>query len=470
MSDNSGKKIFKEKNLINNNIPQIITNKKIIPFLSIIFIILLVSFLNYPVIITLWRYSFDDGTYSHAYLIPLIVFYLYYILNTENKLVLRTRMPLIPMLLLFVSGYVLFIFANAQISLGYWLALLLLLCTSINLLFETNLKVLFPAFYFIFLLPVWSVLTIPLQIISVNAVNTIMSLTTIPVFVEQQFVHIPEGVFEIAGGCSGLRYLITSLAIGSLYNFLYLRTLKSILLFSSFAILGALLTNWIRIVILIIIGHETNMTSDLMIDHNMFGWYLYIPFMFILFKFGNILTNKTINKHQQKTICSNNLVYPNPKLLMITFTVLAFSSTTISSLFSDNNFSENFTFKSRTNIAPVINFYSSIKKVTSTPEKTYLIYNFNNSDLDNKPTFFDNKLIPQGWRVTAKHEDGQWLKYQLQQGNEKATLLVSYKIDGHYFPTPLKFKIERIKKALLGINKTELYWQFTYRRNNNKRI
>ena len=54
--------------------------RSFIPLISIILITVLVALFNAPIMATLWRYSLDDGTYSHAYLIPFIVLYLYYTL------------------------------------------------------------------------------------------------------------------------------------------------------------------------------------------------------------------------------------------------------------------------------------------------------------------------------------------------------------------------------------------------------
>ena len=187
------------------------------PFISVLLITVLVAALNMPIMATLWHYSFDDGTYSHAYLIPFIVLYLYFILHENNDLKFRKKLSWLALFLLIFSAYSLFVTSVAQISLAYWLASLLLLCAAINFLFKPSLKLFFPALYFIFLIPLWGILTVPLQDLSVNAVNILMGFTSIPVFVENQFVHIPSGVFEIAGGCSGLRYLLTSLALSLIH-------------------------------------------------------------------------------------------------------------------------------------------------------------------------------------------------------------------------------------------------------------
>jgi len=427
----------------------------LLPFISSILIIALVALLNIPIMATLWRYSFDDGTYSHAYIVPFIIGYLFYFLTTSHQLHLRNKFSWLATVIFLFSSYILFVATTAQISLLYWLATILLICAAINLTFASNFKVFFPALYFIFLIPVWGMLTTSLQSLSVTAVNALMNFTSIPVFVEQQFVHIPSGVFEIAGGCSGLRYLITSLAISSLFSFLYLRTVKNTAIFVSVAIFGALLTNWFRIAALIIIGHQTKMTSSLMEDHNMFGWYLYIPFMLLLFKLGGYLSDQeAITKKTTKNIRTKNLI--NWKILGILLVGLSLSSTSLQMMKRTESKPEQIKLFTQ----PLIYNYSSIEILASNTSETYLVYNFKGDTLEGKPTFFDNKLIPDGWHMLNKSVSNDSQTLTIQNGLNTAVVTVSYEIVGIKRGFSSSFKLERLKQALIGINKTKLHWHF----------
>ena len=191
------------------------------PYLGILILFTLVSLLNIPVLITLWRHGFDDGTYSHAFLIPFIVLYLFYQLQRSDKLNFRATISTISLIFIVTSAFLLFVFTNAQISLGYWMAMVLLFMACLFVLFKFNWYILFTAAYLVFLLPMWGALTTALQSLSVTSVEFIMGYTGIPTFVEAPYVSIPAGTFEIANGCSGLRYLIVSLAISTLFSFLY---------------------------------------------------------------------------------------------------------------------------------------------------------------------------------------------------------------------------------------------------------
>jgi exosortase A len=436
----------------------------LIPFISILLIISLIILFNVPIMATLWQYSFDDGTYSHAYLVPFIVFYLYFTLYKNNKLQLRKKISWVALVLLTFSGYILFVTSTAQISLAYWLATLVLLCGAINFLFKPSVKLFLPALYFIFLIPLWGLLTIPLQSLSVAAVNTLMGFTNIPVFVEQQFVHIPSGIFEIADGCSGLRYLLTSLAISSLYIYLYLRSTKNIIIFAFVAIFGALLTNWIRIAILIIIGHQTEMTSDLMTDHNMFGWYIYVPFMLLLFKLGDYLTNTEIiqsNETEEVPLTVNTLSGVNWSLISVLFIVLLLSSTGLKQRYLSSSISYNETeILQNLNIKPTIFNYSSLDIINQNNDGIDLLYHFDGTKLEGKPTFFDNNLIPEDWRILNKDIINQQQVMTIQKGNQIAQLSVSYHISDKQIATVGQFKKERLKEALIGQSVTSLHWQF----------
>ena len=437
------------------------------PIFGILLIFLTISLLNIPIIITLWRHSFDDGTYSHAYLIPIISLYLFYIAQKTGKLTFRKRTSPFATVIFALSCISLFLTSNAQISLGYWCSLLALLVTSINMLYRFNGYIVFPSIFFIFILPVWGVLTPLLQNISVKAVTLLMSLTGIPTFVENQLITIPAGVFEIAGGCSGLRYIIVSLAISSLFIFLYINTFKKALGFFTLAILGAFITNWLRITLLILIGEYTNMESSLMEDHNTFGWYLFIPFMMILFWWGNNIIDIDLTAPQsnaQSTAKNSSTTQveasPSKLSLVVCLSLLCFSSTSLSSMLvpdDDNNITDDASFE----IKPIIHFYSSVARrldiVNSTVQLTYF---FSGKELDGKPSYYENELIPVDWNIVSEEVSSHWRTWVITNRRQNAIILTRFEIDEELIIQNKKLKLTRLLKAAKNISQTKLHWFF----------
>jgi exosortase A len=426
------------------------------PFIAIVLLFTFISVVNIPIIRTLWKYSFDDGTYSHAYLIPFITLYLYFKLSETGKLIFREKISVLPIILTLLTSFVLFITANAQISLGYWLSLLALAIFSIAALFRVSWYIVFPAAFLIFIFPMWGLLTNILQSVSVTAVTYMMSFTNIPSYVEAEFITIPAGTFEIADGCSGLRYIIVSLAISSLFVFLYIKSLKKAVAFFTFAILGALLTNWIRITALIVIGDYTDMQSSLMEDHNTFGWYLYIPFMFLLFMWGNKLSDHDLFEVKEVT---ESLPTTNKLIIMLIAFPVMLSGTIITSALKEGDAQLDI---STDKPLPSVVLYSGIEIKEESSNSIHLIYHFNKGDLDSKPTFYNNNMIPETWKAVSKDIIGNAEISTIVKGGEKALVSVSYQIGDFYTPSPKKLKIERLKKGLIFPQNVKLHWSFTH--------
>jgi exosortase A len=455
------------KDITNNNTSSLSLNINN-SFIGLLVLFTAIFLLNAPVLTTLWRHGFDDGTYSHAFLIPFITLYLYYKMSNMGQLTYRKSLSPLPATFFIISSYLFVITSTAQISLGYWSTFLLLIISSVTLLFRFNWRIVFPSVFLIFAIPFWGLLTTVLQNVSVAAVTYMMSFTGVPTYVDGNLVSIPAGVFEIAGGCSGLRYIIVSLTISSLFIFLYIKNLKKAALFLFMAILGALITNWIRITALIIIGEYTNMESSLMEDHNTFGWYLYIPFMFLLFRWGNRLADFDMLSHKATSLIEKST--PTKALVILMTTVLLLSSTVLFSLYQQSNI-ENIEQIEVNAIKPTIFYYADKQSINLAEQITniqpnvltqanYVVYHFNGNDLDGKPSFYGNTLIPEGWNTKETQQTKTWQVTTLYKGASQAILLIKYEINGQSFTNIRAFKMKRLITAVQGINETKLHWAF----------
>jgi hypothetical protein len=111
-------------------------------------------------------------------------------------------------------------------------------------------------------------------------------------------------------------------------------------------------------------------------------------------------------------------------------------------------------------IQPIIYHYSSVEIITSSINKTQLIYNFNENNLESKPTFFENKFIPNGWFIVSKTIKNEAQVIKIKKGLITATITTSYDISSLKIGSSSRFKIERLKQAIFGKQKTKLHWQF----------
>ncbi|QCF26275.1 exosortase [Hydrocarboniclastica marina] len=145
-------------------------------------------------------------------------------------------------------------------------------------------RFLLPVGVLVFAIPFWDYAAWPLQLITVEINKVLLSLWGIEFEVEGVLVFlIGVGAFEIAHGCSGLRYLIVAMALATVYSELNYRLWRNRILLFTFAVFLALLTNWIRVFVIIYQGYVTDMTSSLINEHDFFGWALFAGTLVPLF-------------------------------------------------------------------------------------------------------------------------------------------------------------------------------------------
>lgn len=245
---------------------------------------------------SVWRGS---DTYTHAYAVPLIILWL---LTTSNQKLIGTPQPdwrlsllLLPVLLGWLLGYAAEIAAISQLFAV--LALQLLLISWLGFKLAWQLK--FPIFYLIFLLPFGEELHPLLQEITADLTVFFLHLIGTPVFREGLYITTPVGHFEVAVACSGLRFLIASLAIGTLFAHLTFQSLKRQLLFIMALVVVSVLANGLRAFVLIWIAEQTNMAYGFGDDHYVYGWLVFALVLLSMFYLGGRFSDFPTNTSQQ---------------------------------------------------------------------------------------------------------------------------------------------------------------------------
>jgi exosortase/archaeosortase family protein len=112
----------------------------------------------------------------------------------------------------------------------------------------------------------------------------LLQLTGVPAYVAGNTVQIPAGAFEIAGGCSGLHFFIVALAIATLYGEIHGDGFRTRVRLVVLAALIAAATNWLRVYIIVLAGHLTDMQHYLVrVNHYYFGWGVFTVAMIVFF-------------------------------------------------------------------------------------------------------------------------------------------------------------------------------------------
>lgn len=152
-------------------------------------------------------------------------------------------------------------------------------------------KLLFAVAVLYLAIPVWDVLVLPLREFTVWVTQHVLGALGIPAYIDGFRIYVPAGAFVVAGGCSGLNYLLVSMTLGLLYAHLYVHgwVRRGGVLLSAVAV--ALVSNWVRVIALVLIGYHTEMRSSLVDDHETFGWVVFgillIPYLLLLRRFDS---------------------------------------------------------------------------------------------------------------------------------------------------------------------------------------
>jgi exosortase A len=145
----------------------------------------------------------------------------------------------------------------------------------------------FPLAYLLLAVPFGEALIPPLIDFTADFTVTALQLTGIPVYREGSFFTIPSGNWSVVEACSGLRYLIASFTLGTLYAYLTYRSLKRRLLFIALSVIVPILANGVRAYLIVMTGHLSDMSLAVGIDHLIYGWVFFGLVMLLLFWAGS---------------------------------------------------------------------------------------------------------------------------------------------------------------------------------------
>ncbi len=262
--------------------------RTVFPFLVLFGALFLLIWPTVEGIVSRW-FKFDES-YSHGFLLLLVsVVLIARTLKRESPVPGFYPLWLVPFTLALVAyglGDILRLQALQQLT----VVPLLLGGLAILLGWQQVKAFIIPVGVLFFAVPVWDYLSWTLQVITVEINQLLLGLFDIDFEVEGVFVYlIGVGAFEVAHGCSGLRYLLVGQSLAALYGELNLRLLRSRVLFFIVAVLLALAANWVRVFVIIYMGYESNMQTSLIKEHDNFGWWVFAATLVPLFFVGRKL-------------------------------------------------------------------------------------------------------------------------------------------------------------------------------------
>ncbi len=257
-------------------------------------LILAVLVVYWPSATGMWAFWMQpDGAYKYGLLVTALSIWL--LLRSRNAFAAAPVKPnpwVIPALLLVSAGTMLFWRAGIETLQLALLPPLLLLAVFGALGAPIARIVAFPLGFLYFAGPGWGLLAPALQRLTFYGVSVIAALIKLPARFSGDVVTLPGGaVFEIGSKCSGVDFLLVGLAVSALIGELERGSLKRrawlMVFMGGIAIVG----NWIRVLLIIVIGYASHMHNALATsEHLFFGW---IVFATLLLMFLWLVPRKT---------------------------------------------------------------------------------------------------------------------------------------------------------------------------------
>ena len=227
-------------------------------------------------------------TYTHGFLIlPIVIWLVWRKRKVLSYCQLEANfLALIPLSLagvMWMLGNLVDVLVVQQLALitilvlGFWVVMGTYLCKQF----------MFPLAFLFFAVPMGEGLVPIMMEYTATMTVTLVKLTGIPVYRDGLFISLPSGNWSVVEACSGVRYLISSITLGCLFAYINYTSYKKRIAFILVAAIVPIIANGLRAYMIVMLGHLSDMTLAVGVDHLIYGWVFFGLVMLILFTIGS---------------------------------------------------------------------------------------------------------------------------------------------------------------------------------------
>jgi len=260
---------------------------------QIISIFVLLSVIYAPVLWGIYKKVSVDEDYTHAFLIPFIALYLIWERRRDLKSV-RIQ-PYWPALFLLFFSFVFSLYgilgsdiSAARISWWLWLVSIVLFCYG-----KEVFRILFvPLLILAFVVPlpqhVYAPITMSLKLLSSRLAYFLITLLGIPAFLDGNVIDLGTVKLQVIDACSGLRYVLSLIALSILCAYYFQRHWFKRLLLVLLSLPISVLMNGLRVAIIAVLYKWVGPKVAEGFFHEVSGLFVFI-FAFLLLMFCSYL-------------------------------------------------------------------------------------------------------------------------------------------------------------------------------------
>ena len=256
-----------------------------LPALLLVLLTILVLYRDTAIgMVTIW---YRSETFAHAFVVPPIVLWLIWRRRQELALLVPkpsawVLVPIAGVALLWLLGDLVAINAVTQLA----FTALLVLAVPAVLGLQVALAIAFPLAFLFFAVPIGEFMLPQLMDWTANFTILALRMSGVPVYQEGLQFVIPSGSWSVVEACSGVRYLIASLTVGTLFAYLNYQSTKRRVLFIIVSILVPIVANWMRAYMIVMLAYLSGNKLAVGVDHIIYGWVFFGIVIMLMFVIG----------------------------------------------------------------------------------------------------------------------------------------------------------------------------------------
>jgi hypothetical protein len=227
-----------------------------------------------------------------------------------------------------------------------------------------------------------------------------------------------------------------------------------------------MIVNWVRIAGIIIIAHMTDMQTSLIEDHNMFGWYLYIPFLVFFFWYASRLEQNASSLEDKYQVVGQSRGGA-PRAIWSTVVVLlsVFVFSTAAAFAASR---PNISLVDAAPVFPADQLHPQFPSPSSIETDVASIDGFDfagfrigflGKDDANKASYYLNDMVPNGYRaLERKRQNNRNLVLVRDQQGNFAIVAFAFGFGTEETASRSAYKILRLKMAALLDRSSSVTW------------
>ena len=271
------------RNSMNGSIPKV-WQPALLALASVFALVLALYRETVVAMVTIW---YRSETFTHGFVVVPIVLWLVWRKRAQlapmaPRANVYLLLPLVGIALVWLLGDLVAVNSVTQLA----VVAMLVMAVPAVLGVPIARVIAFPLAFMFFAVPIGE-FVMP-KLMDWTAEFTILALRAsgIPVYQEGLNFVIPSGRWSVVEACSGVRYLIASLTVGTLYAYLNYQSTRRRLLFVLVAILVPVVANWMRAYMIVMLGHYSGNTIAVGVDHLIYGWVFFGIVILLMFMIG----------------------------------------------------------------------------------------------------------------------------------------------------------------------------------------